>query len=323
MICPRCQTANPDEHRFCSQCGARLLESGAAGATLRERMHRGLALLVEGDWDRARREFEGCVTLDPRHGACYLYMGIMECLVGAPGRARDLRARALEVATDLVYARRLLGLIAESQEDFAAAERCFAEAVRHNPRALLAQQRLAHLAASRGDREEAIAHLRVWVSGQANEPAPLLHYGTLLTDLGQREEAAEALDRALALEPASAPLHRRRGDLARTLGRKQEAADHFRAALVAEPGDAETRAKYGAVLASLGDAAGAIASFEEALRHDPDLADAHYELGVLYYTERGDLERALAELDEALRLAPNDPTFRMIRQEILLERERD
>lgn len=323
MICPRCQSANPDEHRFCSQCGARLLESQATGATLRERMHHGLALLVDGDWERARREFEGCLALDPRHGASYLYMGLVECLEGAPGRARDLLARAVQIDPDLVNAWLLLGLMAESEEDFAEAERCFVEAVRHNARALLARQRLAYLAAATGDAEDAIPELRAWVEGQAMESAPLLHFGTLLADLGRHEEAAAMLDRALMLEPASAPLHRRRGDLARRLGRKQEAADHYRAALGVEPGDVETRAKFAGVLVSLGDVDGAIVAFEEALAADPEMAAAHYELGILYYTERGDRERALAELDAALRLEPDDPTARMIRQEILLDRERE
>jgi len=28
VTCPRCQTGNPDEHRFCAQCGVRLIERG-------------------------------------------------------------------------------------------------------------------------------------------------------------------------------------------------------------------------------------------------------------------------------------------------------
>jgi hypothetical protein len=43
MICPRCQSANPDEHRYCSQCGVRLLEpSSVLAGSLREQLHRGL-----------------------------------------------------------------------------------------------------------------------------------------------------------------------------------------------------------------------------------------------------------------------------------------
>ncbi|HSF02232.1 MAG TPA: tetratricopeptide repeat protein, partial [Solirubrobacterales bacterium] len=168
----------------------------------------------------------------------------------------------------------------------------------------------------------AVPHLRAWVEGQQGESAPLLHFATLLADLGAHDEAAVLLDRALNLEPESAALHRRRGDLARKRGEKRLAADHYRAALTAEPEDPETRFKYGSVLASLGDPEGAIAALERALEDDADLAEARYELGLLYYTERGDAERALAQLDEALRLAPENATAKMIRQEILLERER-
>lgn len=293
-----------------------------AGATLREQMHHGLALLIEGEWGKARGEFARCLELDPKHGASYLYLGLIECLEGAPGRARDHLARAIEIDPDLVNAWLLLGLMAESEEDFAEAERCFSEVAHRNAQAQLANQRLGYLAASRGDLDDALPYLRAWAGAQASETAPLLHLSGLLTALGDEEEAAALLDRGLALEPDAPALHRRRGDICRRQGMKQEAAHHYRAALANDPGEVETRIKYGMTLATLGEVDGAISALEEALERDPDRADAHYELGVLYYTEKGDLDRALRELDVALDLNPGDATAKMIRQELVLERGR-
>jgi tetratricopeptide (TPR) repeat protein len=323
MICPRCQTANLDEHRYCCQCGARLLalETGR-GATLREQMHHGLALMVEGEWNKARAEFESCIRLDPRHGASYLYLGLIGCLEGAPRLARDHLGQAVEIDPDLVNAWLLLGLMAESEEDFAEAERCFKEVVHHKSEAHLANQRLAFLAVARGDADEALPFLRAWMAEQERETAPLLHSSAVLVELGDIEEAAALLDRALALEPDAPALHRRRGDICRQMGQKQEAAAHYRAALAAEPAEVDTRVKYGITLVALGEIDGAISALEEAIERDPDRADAHYDLGVLYYTEKGELGRALAELDAALELDPADATTRMIRQELILERGR-
>jgi tetratricopeptide (TPR) repeat protein len=321
MICPRCQTANPDEHRYCAQCGTRLLERGGAlGGSLREQLHRGLALLVDGEWNGARAQFERCLALDPTHGASLLYLGLIECLEGAPGRARDRLARAVALDPDLVNAWLLLGLMAESEEDFSEAVRCYGEAVRRKGEAHLANQRLAFLSLARGERDEALPYLRAWVAGQGDETAPLLHLSAALVELGNESEAAATLDRALALEPEAPALHRRRGDLCLRLGLKREATAHFRAALAAEPKEVETRIKYGMTLAAVGDVDGAVAALEQAVEQDPDRADAHYELGVLYYTERDDLARALVEIERAIELDPQDATARMIYQELLLER---
>jgi tetratricopeptide (TPR) repeat protein len=101
---------------------------------------------------------------------------------------------------------------------------------------------------------------------------------------------------------------------------RREAADHFRAALAAEPSDTDTRVEYGLTLSVLGDVDGAIAAFEEAVSREPDHALAHYELGLLYFTEKGALDRAMRELELALALNPEDATARMIYQELLLER---
>lgn len=321
MICPRCQTSNQDDHRFCAQCGARLLERpGPLAGSLRERLHHGLALLVEGEWAEARAQFEQCLALDPKHGASLLYLGLIECLEGAPRRAGVRLEGAVELDPDLVNAWLLRGLMAESEEDFTEAARCYGEAVRRNPRAHLAHQRLAFLALARRDPEEALPYLRAWVDGLPDESAPLLHLSAALVEVGNDAEAGAALDRALLLEPEAPALHRRRGDLCLKVGLKREAAAHFRAALAADPADVETRVKYGVAVASLGDVEGAIAAFQEAVERDPDRADAHYELGVLYYTERGDLTAALSEIEAAIALNPKDATARMIHQELLLER---
>src|SRR5437879_3790659 len=120
MICPRCQSANPDEHRYCAQCGARLLvREGPLGGSLREQLQRGLALLVEGEWSLGRSQLERCLALDLKHGASLLYLGLIECLEGAPRRARERLERAVHLDPELVNAWLLLGLMAESEEDFA------------------------------------------------------------------------------------------------------------------------------------------------------------------------------------------------------------
>lgn len=321
MTCPRCQTANPDEHRFCSQCGVRLIEhSVALAGSLRDQLQRGLARLVEGEWGQAREQFRRCLELDPSHGPSALYLGLVDCLEGAPSRAREHLRRAVELDPDLVNGWLLLGLMAESEEDYAEAEVCMSRAALLEPNAMLARARLAYLATARGDHEAALPELRLWAEAQPEESAPLLHLASALVELEEWTEAAQALDRALSLEPQSAALHRRRGDLCRRLVERERAEAHYAAALALDPEDDETRLKHALLLADLGRVDDALAELSEILRRDTGNAVAHYQRGLLLYTEKGDLDAALADLDRALALDPEDTTTRLIRQELVLER---
>ena len=322
MTCPRCQSANPDEHRFCAQCGVRLIERGGALAgSLREQLHHGLALLVEGEWGRAREQFRRCLELDPGHGPSALYLGLVDCLEGAPSRARDHLRRAVELDPELVNGWLLLGLVAESEEDYAEAEECMAKAARLEPHALLARARLAGLANARGDVEAELPELRRWADGQPHESAPLLHLASALSELEEWSDAAGVLDKALELEPESAALHRRRGDLCRRTGARERAERHYAAALTLDPDDEETRLKHAILLADLGQVNDALAELDEVLRRDPENAVARYHRGLLLYTEKGQLDAALVELELAYSLDPDDPSVRLIRQELLLEKD--
>ena len=324
MICPRCQSANPDEHRYCAQCGVRLLEPSAALAgSLREQLHRGLALLVEGEWGRAREQFRRCLELDPRHGASALYLGLVDCLEGAPSSGREHLRRAVELDPDLVNGWLLLGLLAESEEDRAEAEACLSRAAQLEPHAHLARARLAALEVARGDYEAALPDLRRWVEAQPGESAPLLYLASALVELEEWDGAADALDRALAVEPQSAALHRRRGDLCRRRGEKDRAAEHYAAALALDAGDDGTRLKHALLLADLERPDDALAELDEIVRRDPENAGALYQRGLLLYTEKGDVSAALADLGRALALDPEDAMTRMIHQELLLERSPD
>ena len=63
--------------------------------------------------------------------------------------------------------------------------------------------------------------------------------------------------------------------------------------------------RRGVELGQKGDLEGAIAEFREALRLKPDFADAHLNLGVAL-RDKGDLDGAIAEHRTALRLQPED-----------------
>jgi tetratricopeptide (TPR) repeat protein len=70
-----------------------------------------------------------------------------------------------------------------------------------------------------------------------------------------------------------------------------------------------------------GDANAAADEYEAALVADPKLADAHYELGVLYAEKLSDPIAALYHLDRFLKLAPNSPNAPAARDLVTTESE--
>jgi len=69
------------------------------------------------------------------------------------------------------------------------------------------------------------------------------------------------------------------------------------------------------------DANGAADEYEAALVADPKLADAHYELGVLYAEKLSEPIAALYHLDRFLKLAPNSPNAPSARDLVTTESE--
>lgn len=130
---------------------------------------------------------------------------------------------------------------------------------------------------------------------------------------GNWEDAANELRRAIVLDPKNPQLHVNLAIALDHLGRREDAALEFREALSLEPTDPLLADLFGKflLLKADDDRAGerwdeALAEYSEVLSLLPEggnLADAHYGLG-LVRRHRGDLDGAVREFGQALRLNP-------------------
>ena len=111
------------------------------------------------------------------------------------------------------------------------------------------------------------------------------------------------LDRAIHLNPRDALSHYSRGFLYFTQGDQAHAIANYDEALRLDPENAVFYNARGNAQLELGDHAGAIADFEKAIRLDPQYARPRYNRG-LTYTRQGNYARAIADYDEAIRLNP-------------------
>jgi tetratricopeptide (TPR) repeat protein len=132
------------------------------------------------------------------------------------------------------------------------------------------------------------------------------HYkrGLSLRRLNQFDQALEAFDTAIALDPALAEAHNARGITLAGLGQAKDALTSFDRALAIKPDYAECWNNRGIILQELGEFNAALASFDQALALKPDSARVHNNRG----TVLGELQRwndSVTAYEKAVALDPS------------------
>ena len=132
---------------------------------------------------------------------------------------------------------------------------------------------------------------------------------------GAFEEAEEAGQRALELDPKSPMVHNTLGLMFSSLANRQrdrsarqqkldQAVRHFQQALRIHPNYAQAHNNLGIVLDDQGKADEAIEQYRQALRIKPNYAQAHNNLGTAL-DEQGKSDEAVEHYEEALRIRPD------------------
>jgi len=139
---------------------------------------------------------------------------------------------------------------------------------------------VAELAAHAGP----VARRLAKAARRAAEPLTADQWHDLGVDLeaAAPDEACDAYQRAIALEPAHVAARVNLGRLLQETGRAAEAAAEYRAALEAQPRHATAAFNLGTALEDLGRRAAAIDAYRRAIEADEGFADAHFNIARLY-----------------------------------------
>lgn len=160
-------------------------------------------------------------------------------------------------------------------------------------------------ASTAGDHKRAVKELKAALEIHPRFPLALNELGAQYMRLGQLDEAADAFDSAVKLAPDEPVLRINYGILLVRRKKYAEAEKHLARAVVLDEKNAAARLHHGHALIRLGRGVEAEAELLLAVKLGGAAAAlAHRYLGALY-VERGDDERAAAELEEYLRLAPD------------------
>ncbi|MBI3186136.1 MAG: protein kinase [Myxococcales bacterium] len=211
--------------------------------------------------------------------------------------ASDPRASAAQLARA-----GQLQLAAQDYEGALLLSEKLAARFKKDPRAPLIEARAA-IRLRLGKRAEAALDRAAALA--PNDVEPDLMFAELRQMQGDRYGALDALTRALKKKPGSHELASRRGYLLSQTGQLEEAASALEAVL-AKRFDADSAAELAFVRFRQRQTDEALSLLRRALKKEPQLHAAHYYLGAVLYRQ-GEGKAAERAYREADRLAPEDP----------------
>jgi protein O-GlcNAc transferase len=208
----------------------------------------GESLRRAGRLAEAEAEYERALEINPQRPEALLSLAALLMLRHEAMRAQMLLLRCCARAPDRGDAWDALGLSLLMTGDIPAAESAFAEAQRLLPDSIDIAVRRAEAAALAGSAAEELARLDLASLDDPANIALLTARGVLLGKLGQRDEAVDVLEAAVALAPDALVPTVALANALTVSSRAKHAVDVLRRAVALSPDDANLRNNLAATL---------------------------------------------------------------------------
>lgn len=269
------------------------------------RLALGITLTNSGRYGEAVQELQRALAIRPNDDEARRYLGKALAALDRTDEAVAEWRKALTIRPNNWQALSDMGRALFGKGRLAEAEAAYRQLVALNPDNVIGHQGLGTVLHRLKRIPEA---LESYERATAITPAAqtLSNMGTLYYERREYGKAVEAYRRAIALRPNSAPTHRNLGDLLTQLGRKDEAlAAYQRAVELAEaarevnPADAQNLAELAVYTVKTGRIPAALDYAAEATRLTPE-APAVWWLASHVYALAGRTEPALDALTRAL-----------------------
>jgi tetratricopeptide (TPR) repeat protein len=283
---------------------------------------RGDCLRALGDEERALANYRRAVGLDPKLFDVHHVMAMTLTALGQHQEALAAHDAAIRLAPrylDFYLAR---AATHEQLDDLEAAIRDYDRVLELDPERVEVRSHRAICRAKRGDLDRAMEEMTALVDPDEPDAGEALAVlGGLHVTLRQWDKAIELLDRAVALAPDSVAA---RGQRARALvetGRHEEALADYDRAIALGPDDADHHAGRAKALALLTRLPEAVEAASRAIAIKPDHILAHRLRAVYRSHAEGDagIPAVKADLRRVAELAPDSVIYRREYTEYLLE----
>lgn len=296
--------------------------------------------MAKQDYSRAFLEFRNAVQADPASAEAYFQLALaslankdarnaevwLRKATELDPKHRDAQVKLAELLSTGHYrervdesARRVREVLAVTPSDVEAAnilagaewrlgqreqaEARLVKAIEESPKNLGTHFSLIRLKLAGRDYAEAEKLLTKLASAHPGQPAVFLAVGAFYAFRGRSEEAADALRKALAIEPSNGLVLVSLAGLEQQAGRLEEAGQLYQRA--AQLNDPQYKHLHAFFLLNSGRADAALAELETLAKAEPDNRGARSRL-VAAYLATGRKQRAEAVLNEALKLHRHD-----------------
>lgn len=288
----------------------------------------GTSYFTNGRWDDAAEQFDRTLALKPGDPPALLRRGRLELerfSTGAP-EAAELAESARSFFEPLVeqpaYAAAAhfgLGKVAAQVGDSATAAEHFEAALTLQPEATAIHYPLALAYRDLGRIDQARAQLALRGERDTAFPDPAIEElgrlvagasafvirGNRLSRAGRLDEAIEAFETAVDLDPDGRVGRQGLGATLAAVGRLGEAAVQYQAAVDLDPDDSFAHYNLGTLQAQMGRDDEAVRSLLRAIELAPDLKSAHFNLGSAY-ARQGRFEQARHHFQRTVEIDPQD-----------------
>jgi Tfp pilus assembly protein PilF len=247
----------------------------------------GQCLVVSHQWEDAKRLYESVLHSHPDNAEAYYGLG-----------------RVQEAGKDMTAALASFRKACEIYPQFGSAHFALARLYLHTGKHDLAKEEQGLAEKNRGGFPPTEDPVLEGVESLYMDPKSYLKLGAELGGQGHWQDAAQAYEEALKIDPQLTEAHVRLIYLYTQLKEASKAEEHFRASVKLNPKSADAYFNYGVLLLGQGKNSEAEDAFRNTLRIAPKYAQARNNLGYLLEGE-GKPAEASEEFRKALEINPN------------------
>lgn len=195
----------------------------------------GVALMQDGQADRARDTLERAAKLAPNDGVVRHELGLVYRHFGRAADAISALQDSIRLEPDSPEGYNSLGGALLDSRDRTGAEAAFRNAIKVQPEFAEAHSNLAMLLAGNADGHQAEHHFQLAIRHNPQLFAARFNFGSLLAATGRFAPAEEQIEAAVRIEPGRAEAREMLGSLQARRGAWPQAIAHYREALRLQP----------------------------------------------------------------------------------------
>jgi tetratricopeptide (TPR) repeat protein len=222
--------------------------------------------------------------------------------------ADQLCTAILQAVPSHVYARNLLGLIAQKYNRHDLAVEQFQKAIKIDNSIALLYYNLGTSLYPLGYLDEVVKAQQKAIKIQPDYAEAYSSLGNALSELGILEEAVENCQKAISINPDYADAHYNLGNALKEQEKLKEAVASYQRAISIKPDYVDACSNLGVTLQEQGKLEEAVVNYQKAISINPDYANAYSNLGNVFQ-EQEKLEEAVASYQKAISINPNNGIY--------------